>query len=490
MKLKELLNGTGISPKFDMDISGVSINSKNIGPSYIFFALKGSKTDGNLFIKEAISKGAAVIVSEDDITEDVKFIKSNDILKTLSVVSKNFYSDPSARLYTVGVTGTKGKTTVSYIIENILNSSGINSGVIGTINYRSHKRIISPSENTTPLAPRLNEILCEIINDGDKSVVLEVSSHSLKLKRVDDISFDAAVFTNLQSDHLDFHKDLADYASSKLHLFELLNQSNKNNKVVAINADDPFSKKIIDRLDSNIRVIGYSLNNSSELRAKNIELKADSSSFEINDSGQVFRFETHLIGKHNIYNILASLSLAKHLNIDFNQLIDIIRNIKGVKGRLEKIDSGHGFYVYIDYAHTEESLRQVLKTLNSVPHKRIITVFGCGGDRDKTKRAPMADLSAELSDFVIITSDNPRTEDPEKILDDIEKKFLEKKSKNYKRIIDRKEAIFFAINEARAGDILLVAGKGHEDYQIIGSNKIHFSDAETVSEALKEKYGT
>jgi UDP-N-acetylmuramoyl-L-alanyl-D-glutamate--2,6-diaminopimelate ligase len=490
MKLKELLNGTGISPGFDIDISGVSINSKNTGKGCIFFALKGSKTDGNLFIKEAISNGAVVIVSEDDISEKVRYIKSNDILKTLSVVSKNFYSDPSSKLYTVGITGTKGKTTTSYIIENILNSSGIKSGVIGTINYRSHRRIISASENTTPLAPRLNEILCQILNDGSDSVVLEVSSHSLKLKRVDDISFDATVFTNLQSDHLDFHKDLADYANSKLHLFELLNQSDKKNKLAVINVDDSFSKKIIETLDKNIRVITYSLKNSSELMAKNIELKAESSSFEVNDSGRMFRFETHLIGKHNIYNLLASISVAKHLNIDFNQLVDIIRNIKGVKGRLEKIDSRHGFYVYIDYAHTEESLRQVLKTLNSLPHKRIITVFGCGGDRDKTKRAPMADVSANLSDFVIITSDNPRNEDPEKILDDIEKEFINNNKKNYERIADRKKAIYSAIDKANSGDIVLIAGKGHEDYQIIGSNKIHFSDMETVNEALKEKYGT
>ncbi len=315
---------------------------------------------------------------------------------------------------------------------------------------------------------------------------MEVSSHSLKLKRVDDIEFDSAIFTNLQSDHLDFHKTIDDYKNSKLTLFRLLNNSPKKNKVAILNEDDDFSKEIKKILKNEIPIITYSIERKSDFKAKNINLLSDKSIFEIEKNSKIYSFETNLIGKHNIYNVLATVAYLKSNGIDIEKISQTIKEIDSIPGRLEKISSPYGFYVYIDYAHTEESLRQVLITLNTIPHKRIITVFGCWGDRDKTKRAPMGKTACELSDFVIITSDNPRTEDPISIIKEIEEGAKQTFKNNYIKIIDRKQAIKYAINNSTTGDIILIAGKGHEEYQIIGDKKIHFSDRETVIEAIRD----
>ncbi len=489
MKLSKLLYGTDIIIPQEMEIDGISINSKEVKKNYVFFAIKGNKTDGKLFIDEAIKNGASVIITDDILNlkpSNAFIFRTKDIMKTLSIVSKNFYENPSAKLNIIGITGTKGKTTTSFLIEKALNSLNLNCGLIGTIYYKSSKRIISESENTTPLAPKLNWLLKNMIEEKDKYVVMEVSSHSLKLKRVDDIEFDSAIFTNLQSDHLDFHKTIDDYKNSKLTLFRLLNNSPKKNKVAILNEDDDFSKEIKKILKNEIPIITYSIERKSDFKAKNINLLSDKSIFEIEKNSKIYSFETNLIGKHNIYNVLATVAYLKSNGIDIEKISQTIKEIDSIPGRLEKISSPYGFYVYIDYAHTEESLRQVLITLNTIPHKRIITVFGCGGDRDKTKRAPMGKTACELSDFVIITSDNPRTEDPISIIKEIEEGAKQTFKNNYIKIIDRKQAIKYAINNSTTGDIILIAGKGHEEYQIIGDKKIHFSDRETVIEAIRD----
>lgn len=485
--ISDLLKGTDIKTDLNISVKGIAINSKDVENDYIFFAIKGEKTDGNIYAKDAIKKGAKVIITDSNLNFEIPTLKTADIHKTLSIVCKNFYSNPSSKLSVTAITGTKGKTTTSILIQRALNKCQIKTGLIGTINYQTHKRIISEASNTTPLANLINILLLEMLKDGDESCIMEISSHSLKLKRVDDIEFDRAVFTNLQSDHLDFHKTIQDYANSKLMLFKLLNSSPKKNKFAIINEDDNFSVEIKKILNKDINIITYSILKDSLVTAKNIDIKASELSFDMVHNNKKYNFKTNLTGIHNIYNILALTGTAISYNIEPQFIRDIIESIDFIPGRLEKIDSKKGFYVYIDYAHTEESLRQVLKTFNSIPHSRIITVFGCGGDRDRTKRAPMGKVASELSDYVIITSDNPRTEDPLKIISEIEKGAKETSRNNYIIMPDRKEAIIHSIKMASKMDIVLIAGKGHENYQIIGNSKIHFSDREIVIEAINKK---
>jgi len=484
MKLSDLLKDTDIKIEKDFDINGIAVSSKEVNKDFVFFAIKGEKTDGNLYIDEAIKNGAKVIISENDIKDkNIIFLKTNDILKTLSKASKNFYLNPSSKMKIIGITGTKGKTTVTTLIYKILNKLSINTGLIGTIEYKTNNKTISTAENTTPLAHKLHQLLSIMLENGDKVCVLEVSSHALKLKRVDDLELDTAGFTNLTSDHMDFHKTKEDYINSKLKLFELLELSPKKEKMVVLNLDDEFSKVVIPKIKKS-KIVTYSLKNNSDLMAYDIDLKPDKTIFNIKFYDKKVKIKTNLIGLHNVYNILTAIASISDMIKDLDQISYIIENIETVSGRLEKIQSKKGFYIFIDYAHTEDSLRQALSTLKAIPHKRILTVFGCGGDRDKTKRPLMGMVAEELSDYVIITSDNPRTEDPLKIISDIEKGFRDKTK--YFIEVDREKAIKKVIEMAKEGDIILIAGKGHEDYQIIGNKKIHFSDKEVVIKYLKE----
>jgi len=484
MKLNALLKGSDIKVDKDIEIKGIAISSKEVKDGYIFFAIKGEKTDGNLYIDEAIKNGAKVVISENEIkNKKIIHLKTSDILKTLSTVSKNFYSNPSSKMKVIGVTGTKGKTTVTTIIYNILNNLSINTGLIGTINYRTHNKIISDAQNTTPLPHMLHRLLSLMYENKDKCVVLEVSSHALKLKRVDDLEFDTAGFTNLYSDHMDFHKTRDDYINSKAKFFEILESSPKKEKTAVLNLDDEFYKVVIPKIKK-AKIVTYSLKNNADIMAHNIELNPNYSIFELSIYGKRSKVKTHLIGLHNVYNILAAIACISNIVEDHQKIVSIIEKIKTIPGRLEKIESKKGFYVFVDYAHTHDSLKEVLITLKSIPHKKIITVFGCGGDRDKTKRPLMGKVAEDYSNHVILTNDNPRTEDPLNIISDIEKGFTNKN----KYIIepDREKAIKKAIEMADEGDIILVAGKGHEDYQIIGNQKIHFSDKEVILKYLGE----
>jgi len=484
MKLIDLLIDTDIKTDKDIDIKGIAISSKEVKDGFIFFAIKGEKTDGNLYIDEAIKNGAKVIISQDEITnKNVISFKTSDILKTLSKVSKNFYLHPSSKMKVIGVTGTKGKTTVTHIIYKILNELSINCGLIGTITYRTHNNIISNAQNTTPLPHTLHKLLSIMVENNDKSVVLEVSSHSLKLKRVDDLEFDTAAFTNLYSDHMDFHKTKQDYINSKAKLFDLLELSIKKNKIAVLNLDDEFSKLIIPKIKKS-KIVSYSIKNKADIMALNIDLNPGYSIFDLIFYDKKIKIKTNLIGIYNIYNILAAISCISNMIEDLDKIPSIIEKIDYIPGRLEKIESKKGIYVFIDYAHTHDSLREVLKTLKLIPHKNIITVFGCGGDRDKTKRPLMGKVAEELSDYVILTNDNPRTEDPISIISDIEKGFVNKNK--YITEPDREKAIKKAIDIASKDDIILIAGKGHEDYQIIGDQKIHFSDREVVLKYLEK----
>jgi len=488
MKISELLKNvkTTLLPagSGDMEISGISINSKEVKKGDLFIALKGSKSDGNDYISEAVKNGAkAVITSGPKQDFPVPFFFADDMAGTLSAIAKNFYGNPSSKMEITGLTGTKGKTTSSYILEAMLTHCGFRPGLIGTINYRTHKRVLSKASNTTPLAPELNRLLAEMLADGCSHCVMEVSSHSLALKRVEDIEFDSAVFTNFQSDHLDFHKTREEYFSAKARLMDLLARSPKKNRLAAVNADDEALVRL-PPAGTGIRTVTYGLKKTAEFRAEKIEIYPDKTSFEINREGKKHKFRLPLIGVHNVYNALSAIAVLNSRGIAMEKLAEAASKIENVPGRLEKIVSSADFVVYVDYAHTEESLRNVLSTLEKIPHKRILTVFGCGGDRDKGKRAPMGETACSMSGHVIITSDNPRTEDPEAIISDIEKG-IKNRFSNYELVSSREEAIFKAVIAAESGDIILIAGKGHEDYQILSDRTIHFDDRETALKFMR-----
>jgi UDP-N-acetylmuramyl-tripeptide synthetase len=474
-----------------IEIPGISNDSRKIQKGYAFFAITGAKNDGNLFIEDAISRGAVAIVkrgqaafSLPDKYPDIVWILVKDVLQTLSRISARFYGEPSSKLRVIGITGTNGKTTTTYFLESIYSVVSHKPGVIGTVDYRIDGKNISKASNTTPLAHDLHWLLRTMLDAGSKVIIMEVSSHSLALKRVDKVHFDCAVFTNLARDHLDFHKDRESYFRAKMKLFELLAfQSDKKDKWAILNSDDEKSARIIKKLGSKINICTYGIDSKADFKSDKIEIYQDMTFFKIKTPKGDYPVQLNLPGKHNIYNAICAISAAFSMGLDMETAIKGVELVKNVPGRLEKISLGQDFLVFVDYAHTDGALENILGNLKKLPHDKIITVFGCGGDRDRTKRPAMGKIACSLSDFVLITNDNPRTEDPDRIFDDIKK--VLKDFSNYTIIPDRKHAIFTAIKTAKKNDIVLIAGKGHEDYQILKDRTIHFDDREIAKEAIK-----
>ncbi|GAB4028686.1 MAG: UDP-N-acetylmuramoyl-L-alanyl-D-glutamate--2,6-diaminopimelate ligase [Elusimicrobiota bacterium] len=489
MKLKYLLDGTDIDLNGfeDIEIKGLARNSEKIKPGYLFLASKGSKIDAKQFIPEAEKAKAAAALTDDLVkNHTIPCFFAKNFEKTVSLISRTFYSDPSASLYCVGITGTKGKTTVSYLLEKSFKDFSLKPSVIGTVNYRTWKKVIMQAPNTTPAEPLLCETLYAFINQGCSSCILEVSSHALALGRVDNVSFDAAVFTNLQSDHLDFHKTREEYFLAKKKLFEKLSESQKKNKLAVINGDDPVATDLSRECKAGVRKVLYGFSPSCDYQAINLKETPLATSFDMkNPKGTVHSFSIKLIGRHNVYNFLAAAALLLEKGFTVQSIKDSLENFSSIPGRLEKIESSKGFFVFVDYAHTEESLKSAISALRKSCQARIITVFGCGGDRDRTKRAPMGWAACEMSDIAIITSDNPRTENPSEIIEEIESG-VKGHFSNYFKIPDRAEAIREAVRLAGKGDFVLIAGKGHETYQITAEGKIHFDDRQQAKIAMKE----
>lgn len=495
MKLKALFNNDDIEKyngNLELDIRGISYNSSNVDRDFLFVAIKGFKNDGHNFIENAIEKGAIAVAVENEeyfqkLKNRVVVIKTPDNRRFLSKVSSNFYNNPSLKLDVIGITGTNGKTTTSYLLYHIFKSNGFDAGLTGTINYKIKDKEY-PSEVTTPESLEFQKILNEMVFAGVKYVASEISSHSLKLHRVDDCHFKVSIFTNLTEDHFDFHKNFEDYFESKSKLFELLKFSKKSEKFGVINIDDEWGKKLFNRFRNEIEIFTYSINSKeANFTAGEIKLSENGSEFLILKNygkKENYFIKTGLIGYFNIYNILAAFTTGYNLGLSTDGIIKAINNFIPPSGRLEKIDAGD-FKIFIDYAHTEDALKNVLSTLRPICNGRIITIFGCGGDRDRNKRPLMGKVASELSDIVIVTSDNPRTENPEQIIDEIEKG-IDNRSKNYYRITDRYEAIKKGISLAKKNDFVLIAGKGHENYQIIGNKKIYFNDKEVAIEIIKQ----
>ncbi len=468
----------------NINITGISYDSRKVQPGNIFFCMHGQHTDGEKFVSSAIENGASVIFSDKklEIDQKITLVIVPDVSLALAYVSSKFYDFPSEKLQIIGVTGTNGKTTITYLLESIFNTAGIPCGVIGTVNYRIGNEIFS-AETTTPQSPDLQKFLYKAVEKRVKVIIMEVSSHSLALNRVTYTKFHTGIFTNLTRDHLDFHKTFEEYFKAKAKLFEMAD------KFAIINIDDEWGIKLLDIAKCPVVTYGI-INKKSDYTV--FDLKQNLyNSFYIYDSknGKNLKINSSLIGEHNVYNILASYICAVKFGIDQNHIKTGIENIKTIPGRLEKVECGQNFNVLVDYAHTDDALKNVLIALNKLPHKRIITVFGCGGDRDRSKRPLMGEIAVNLSDYVIVTSDNPRSEDPEKIALDIEVGIHRAGKNNYEIVIDRESAIKKALSIAKKGDIVLLAGKGHETYQIIGDKKIYFDDREIVKNFLMNKNG-
>mgnify|MGYP000722272710 CR=1 FL=1 len=492
MKLKELIESTGYAwhNKFcDFEVKGVTSDSRKISDGFIFVAIKGTAFDGHNFIQEAVQKGARAIIGSVDSSQltahrNIPYIRVDDSRKSLADLSAAFWGHPSSSLKLVGITGTNGKTTVSYLIESILRCAGCNPAVIGTINYRFKGQIFNAG-NTTPGSAELQALLARMQKEKVDFVIIEVSSHALDQERVRAIKFSTGIFTNLSPEHLDYHRDLNSYFIAKSKLFKNLPREG----FAILNIDDACAPELEKLTEA--YVITYGLSNSAEVYVRDSRFSLEGMEFTLclrertrkSFSGGInsIDIKSSLIGKHNLYNILAAATFGLTQKIKPKILKAGIEKVSGVPGRLERVSTGRDFYVFVDYAHTEDALKNAIASLRPLCKGRLCVVFGCGGNRDKSKRPKMGKVASELADLAIVTSDNPRSEEPEKIIEDIVSGISKQ---NFKVFPDRGEAIKQALSRAKKDDIILIAGKGHENYQIFRDKIIHFDDREFVREYL------
>ncbi len=505
MKLRQLLEGIdiiNISGNLEGEVTAVYYSAGECREDSLFVAIPGLVHDGHDFIQDAIDRGAKYIVHEKDIrlADGITTIKVNNSRRSLGILARNYFGNPSADLALIAVVGTNGKTTITYLLESILKTAGFKCGVLGTVNYRFNDKIF-PAPNTTPESFEMQKILRQMADDGVTHVIAEVSSHAIDLKRIDDCDFDLGIFTNLTRDHLDYHKTMENYFQVKKRFFsEVLPQSGKiHPQKMVINSDDPWGQKILKEVP--FPALTYGIEGDSNVKAVDFELSLSGIAASINIAGKSISVNSPLIGKFNLYNILAAISASFILQVPEALIKSGIENMRCVPGRLENVPANSGLHVFVDYAHTDDALRRVLQNLTVLKKKRIITVFGCGGNRDRGKRPLMGEAATSYSDLTIVTSDNPRLEDPLEIIGEIETGIDQKKIKkvesshlevnngahSYTVIPEREKAIKTAISIADAGDIVLIAGKGHEDYQILGTKKIFFDDRVIAAQALSMK---
>jgi len=494
-RLKELLKGITAEVYLPLEtkITGIAYDSRRIERGNIFVACKGYKDDGKNYVSQVLGKGAVAIVTDEKISNatntTLPLILVSDTRDALAKLATNFYHNPADKLLLIGVTGTNGKTTITYLLESILATAGQKVGVVGTVNYRLAKKIF-PISLTTPESVDLQKILSWMKREKANTVVMEVSSHALVQKRIQGCIFDIAIFTNLTREHLDFHQTMEEYFAAKTKLFTELNTDVKKKfpKFAIINFDCPWGERLINLVK--VPVISYGIKKEANFRADEIKLNKNGSFFILQSSEQGrYPVRFPLLGKYNISNALAATSAAYALGINLKKIVHGLERIKPIPGRLERVDLGQSFTVIIDYAHSDDALANVLATLQEICSGRIITVFGCGGDRDRSKRPRMGEVASRLSNFVFITTDNPRSEDPQRIALDIEVGTHRTGKNNYEVILDRYEAIKKALYFAQPDDFVLIAGKGHENYQIFADRTIPFSDKEVARNVLTELKG-
>ncbi len=459
----------------DIEITGITSDSRVVKTGYVFVCISGPNNDGHSYAESAYKNGATVVIAEKDINLPNQIIVEDTHTLFFEACS-NWFGNPLDSMKLIGVTGTNGKTSVSYMVKTILESVGHKCGLIGTIQHMIGDETVD-SNNTTPGAYELNELFAKMVDAGCDHCIMEVSSHALHQKRICGVTFDVGMFTNLTQDHLDYHVTMENYMLAKRELFKMC-------KTAVINYDDPWSKRLVEGLDCD--VVSYSTtSDDATYSAKGIIYRADGVDFDLVGYGIIGRIKLKTGGKFSVYNGLCAAGCALCLNVPIFEIGKALQSLSGVKGRAEVVPTGKDFHVIIDYAHTPDGLDNILQTFREVPKNRLIALFGCGGDRDKTKRPQMGEIAARLADFVIVTSDNPRTEDPTAIIKDIVAGMKEFKTP-YVVIENRVEAIKYAISHAVADDIIVLAGKGHEDYQILSTGKIHLDEREVVQEALEE----
>ena len=487
MNLKNILDGIeGLKAKgeLDLEIAGIESNSKKIEKGFLFVAIKGFAVDGHDFINSAIENGAIAVVVDSScdlkslkIPSNITLIVAKDTREFLAIASANFYGNPSQRFKLIGITGTKGKTTTTFMIKEILEKAGKKVGLIGTIATYINGKKIADSDRTTPESLELQKMFAEMVKEGVEYVVMEVSSQSLKLHRVDDCQFDIGLFTNFSEDHISpkEHPDMEDYFNSKLKLFDMC-------KIGFINADD-FNVLKVKKLAKNCDIKTYGIDNAADLLAKDITITNSSVDFKVKIGQKNERVKTGIPGRFSVYNSLAAISVALKFGIDAETIKEALVDVR-VPGRSELVPNKKDLTIMIDYAHSPESLQNILSAVKVYTKGRVISVFGCGGDRDHGKRPIMGEISGNIADFTVITSDNPRTEEPSEIVKEIEDGMKKTKGK-YITIVDRIEAIKYAIDMANKNDIIVLAGKGHETYQEINGKKYPFDEREIIKKLMK-----
>jgi UDP-N-acetylmuramoyl-L-alanyl-D-glutamate--2,6-diaminopimelate ligase len=484
MRLGVLVRDVGIRDaegEMDTEISGLALDSREISPGDAFVALRGERLDGRDFIGDAVENGAAAVIYEGEAPSDlsVPSVSVLDGRDALARMAGAFHGRPSEALLLVGVTGTNGKTTTTYLIRSIMRAAGYAVGLLSTIAYEFEVKVY-PAPHTTPEAPAFQGLLREMLDAGCTHVVAEVSSHALAQKRVDHAGFQAAVFTNLTREHLDFHGSMGEYFSAKKRLFdELLSGP------AVINVDDHYGRELAAAVKGSALTFG--IHEEADLRASDVSDTPGGLAFRLHHGGRAYAVESGMLGKVNVYNILAATGVAFALDIGWEHAERGIRDFSGVEGRFQRVQMGQDFLCIVDYAHTEDALERLISNARGVTAGRVITVFGCGGDRDRSKRPAMGAVAAAGSDMVFITSDNPRGEDPVEIIKQIEAGLGGGERGKCSVFPDRGEAIRMAVGAARATDTVLIAGKGHEDYQEIKSVRHGFSDMRAAREAIGEK---
>ncbi|MDR7236189.1 UDP-N-acetylmuramoyl-L-alanyl-D-glutamate--2,6-diaminopimelate ligase [Neobacillus drentensis] len=484
MKLQKLLKNLHLLIPFkgeDLEITSIENDNRKVQNGSLFICIKGYTVDGHDFAEAAVKNGAAAILAERPIALDVPVILVKDTTRAMAVLADTFYGQPTKKLHLIGITGTNGKTTTSHLIEKIMVDAGQRTGLIGTMYTKIAEETIE-TKNTTPESLTLQKTFQQMVDRGVETAVMEVSSHALDLGRVHGCDFDVAVFTNLTQDHLDYHKTMDEYKRAKSLLFAQLGNTfnHQNPKFAILNADDQASEMYSRATAAHI--VTYGIDMKADIQAKDIQMTSSGTSFNLIIETEIYPVQMQLIGKFSVYNVLASIAASLVSGIEINQIIKSIESVEGVSGRFELVNAGQDFTVIVDYAHTPDSLENVLKTIQHIAKKKVFVIVGCGGDRDRTKRPLMAQIACKWATDPILTSDNPRSEDPLAILKEMEAGV---KGGKYKIIPDRKEAINTAIQQASKDDVVLIAGKGHETYQIIGNLVHDFDDRLVAREAIE-----
>ncbi|MBU5593114.1 UDP-N-acetylmuramoyl-L-alanyl-D-glutamate--2,6-diaminopimelate ligase [Clostridium sp. MSJ-4] len=480
MKLYELLNELSyeiIQGSTDKDIKNLCWDSRRIKEESLFIAVKNKNVDRHVFIKEAIKKGAIALIVEnevEDIPKDITIIKVKNSKKAMAIIANKYYGEPSKNFNLIGVTGTNGKTSVTYFISKIFNGLGRKSGIIGTVenSIGGKKLTVEKLNPTTPDSIELQESFYEMLKEGVEHVAMEVTSSALGGERVYKCDFNIGVFTNFTQDHLEEHGTMENYKKAKMKLFKMCKKG-------IINADDSIAEEI--KENATCDIVTYGIDKEADFRAFDIKYSATGVNFSLNYKGLIKNIVLNVPGKFSVYNALAAISACYLSGLNLDEIILALQGIHGVPGRFEGVQNNEGILAVVDYAHSPDSLENILTSLREISKGNIITIFGCGGDRDKTKRPIMGEIAGNLSHFCIITSDNPRRENPMTIINNIEEGMI-KTQCEYKKIENRREAIFMGLRRAKPGDAVIIAGKGHETYQIIGDETIHFDDKEVVRE--------